>query len=158
MFSSYLYPLDLHSFPTRRSSDLFVAVAAWLYVEGIYQIQQELFTHLPHALGYQNGPPNWWYLVVLGVAGVLVALRSEEHTSELQSPMYLVCRLLLEKKKTCRRPMEHASRGVGAVLLGVRAPAPALLSSGASAIARVVGVAPCSSRHRLHLRRTLPAA
>src|SRR5437762_6668150 len=27
-------------------------------------------------------------------------LRSEEHTSELQSPMYLVCRLLLEKKKT----------------------------------------------------------
>src|SRR5437879_10982023 len=31
--------------------------------------------------------------------------RSEEHTSELQSPMYLVCRLLLEKKKktTTRR-------------------------------------------------------
>src|SRR5436189_3153893 len=27
------------------------------------------------------------------------AERSEEHTSELQSPMYLVCRLLLEKKK-----------------------------------------------------------
>src|SRR5437879_9895768 len=35
--------------------------------------------------------------------------RSEEHTSELQSPMYLVCRLLLEKKKkqicsACRPP------------------------------------------------------
>src|SRR5437763_9782837 len=29
----------------------------------------------------------------------LEVLRSEEHTSELQSPMYLVCRLLLEKKK-----------------------------------------------------------
>src|SRR5437879_9778147 len=29
----------------------------------------------------------------------LAAVRSEEHTSELQSPMYLVCRLLLEKKK-----------------------------------------------------------
>src|SRR5437762_8002831 len=29
-------------------------------------------------------------------------LRSEEHTSELQSPMYLVCRLLLEKKKLRR--------------------------------------------------------
>src|SRR5437762_11318608 len=28
--------------------------------------------------------------------------RSEEHTSELQSPMYLVCRLLLEKKKIKR--------------------------------------------------------
>src|SRR5437764_2812465 len=30
---------------------------------------------------------------------VELARRSEEHTSELQSPMYLVCRLLLEKKK-----------------------------------------------------------
>src|SRR2546426_2577030 len=30
----------------------------------------------------------------------LVARRSEEHTSELQSPCNLVCRLLLEKKKT----------------------------------------------------------
>src|SRR5437879_10367260 len=28
--------------------------------------------------------------------------RSEEHTSELQSPMYLVCRLLLEKKRDTR--------------------------------------------------------
>src|SRR5437763_9504782 len=33
--------------------------------------------------------------------------RSEEHTSELQSPMYLVCRLLLEKKKTTKRPTTH---------------------------------------------------
>src|SRR3712207_8641459 len=30
----------------------------------------------------------------------LASLRSEEHTSELQSRQYLVCRLLLEKKKT----------------------------------------------------------
>src|SRR4051794_41230241 len=30
---------------------------------------------------------------------VLEARRSEEHTSELQSPVHLVCRLLLEKKK-----------------------------------------------------------
>src|SRR3712207_8856449 len=30
--------------------------------------------------------------------------RSEEHTSELQSRQYLVCRLLLEKKKTCHIP------------------------------------------------------
>src|SRR5437762_2090862 len=38
--------------------------------------------------------------------------RSEEHTSELQSPMYLVCRLLLEKKKTYkprRRPPRLAA-------------------------------------------------
>src|SRR5258708_8565106 len=31
-------------------------------------------------------------------------LRSEEHTSELQSPDHLVCRLLLEKKKKDRSP------------------------------------------------------
>src|SRR5258708_21708518 len=31
--------------------------------------------------------------------GVTLAFRSEEHTSELQSPDHLVCRLLLEKKK-----------------------------------------------------------
>src|SRR3712207_7489730 len=31
------------------------------------------------------------------------AARSEEHTSELQSRQYLVCRLLLEKKKSMRR-------------------------------------------------------
>src|SRR5437762_7109997 len=30
--------------------------------------------------------------------------RSEEHTSELQSPMYLVCRLLLEKKNSASQP------------------------------------------------------
>src|SRR5437762_11492191 len=30
---------------------------------------------------------------------LVLCARSEEHTSELQSPMYLVCRLLLEKKK-----------------------------------------------------------
>src|SRR5947208_9678542 len=33
-------------------------------------------------------------------AGLSDAERSEEHTSELQSPDHLVCRLLLEKKKT----------------------------------------------------------
>src|SRR2546422_1161715 len=36
-------------------------------------------------------------------------LRSEEHTSELQSRLHLVCRLLLEKKKK-RRPIRHATR------------------------------------------------
>src|SRR5947208_11526771 len=42
-----------------------------------------------------------------------VELRSEEHTSELQSPDHLVCRLLLEKKKT-RATNSHAS-GVGLI-------------------------------------------
>src|SRR5258708_26196089 len=46
-----------------------------------------------------------------------LAVRSEEHTSELQSPDHLVCRLLLEKKKktpqtqTRRQPQRAASEG-----------------------------------------------
>src|SRR5437879_11005415 len=36
--------------------------------------------------------------------------RSEEHTSELQSPMYLVCRLLLEKKKNKRKHTANKNR------------------------------------------------
>src|SRR5437763_9957822 len=52
-------------------------------------------------------PPAWpRYLMGVGFPEDLVAAverRSEEHTSELQSPMYLVCRLLLEKKKKERR-------------------------------------------------------
>src|SRR5436189_923204 len=35
------------------------------------------------------------------------AHRSEEHTSELQSPMYLVCRLLLEKKKKKKNKQKY---------------------------------------------------
>src|SRR4051794_29597640 len=37
--------------------------------------------------------------VVVRGGGKRVCVRSEEHTSELQSPVHLVCRLLLEKKK-----------------------------------------------------------
>src|SRR3989441_8901036 len=40
------------------------------------------------------------------LSGVLVLHRSEEHTSELQSLAYLVCRLLLEKKKKPTPPMQ----------------------------------------------------
>src|SRR5438876_5636468 len=44
--------------------------------------------------------PAWSENTGFSVAKVLPSsLRSEEHTSELQSPVHLVCRLLLEKKK-----------------------------------------------------------
>src|SRR5256885_12897384 len=46
-------------------------------------------------------PRDRWPVTSCGkmVGGRFVKLRSEEHTSELQSPCNLVCRLLLEKKK-----------------------------------------------------------
>src|SRR3712207_8112909 len=45
-----------------------------------------------------SSPPDTG-IAFLGLCG-WVGPRSEEHTSELQSRQYLVCRLLLEKKKT----------------------------------------------------------
>src|SRR3989441_4832476 len=50
---------------------------------------------------WQGNTPQW---LALGVGvnvrnAIPAAVRSEEHTSELQSLAYLVCRLLLEKKK-----------------------------------------------------------
>lgn len=51
-----------------------VSLAAWCFLELVHQLQQELFVHLPHALGYTNGPPLWWSLPVLGIGALLVAL------------------------------------------------------------------------------------
>src|SRR5438094_385896 len=62
-------PRDLHSFPTRRSSDL-----------------------------CSTSCPRWLRRSSCRRRGT-TGTRSEEHTSELQSPYDLVCRLLLEKKK-----------------------------------------------------------
>src|SRR5258708_31387459 len=44
-------------------------------------------------------------LLLLASVAIWLARRSEEHTSELQSPDHLVCRLLLEKKKQTESPL-----------------------------------------------------
>src|SRR5207302_10897047 len=73
---------DLHSFPTRRSSDL---------------AENTLVTKPLGTPGFARAKT--------GMHGALIRwpaaepARSEEHTSELQSRENLVCRLLLEKKK-----------------------------------------------------------
>src|ERR1700750_2542705 len=51
-----------------------VSLAAWCFPEGTVQMQHLLFDHLPSSLGYDAGPPLWYLLVVLGVAGVIVGL------------------------------------------------------------------------------------
>src|SRR5690348_17493364 len=91
-FKRYGDHRDLHSFPTRRSSDLGTPVTVALAdVDGLHMINR----NLGMAAGDQ-------YLLTIAhrlAQAVPAGGRSEEHTSELQSPVHLVCRLLLEKKK-----------------------------------------------------------
>src|SRR2546422_1091739 len=57
---------------------------------------------------------EWVAVALAGGAGVALLAgpeRSEEHTSELQSRLHLVCRLLLEKKKI-QRPAQHESQAI----------------------------------------------
>src|SRR5690348_17584506 len=68
----------------------------------------------------------------LYVANVAEHGRSEEHTSELQSPVHLVCRLLLEKKKllgSLKSNILHSqpAAGVGGIIKMVEAMRPGVL-------------------------------
>src|SRR5438034_3663964 len=82
---------DLHSFPTRRSSDLSTRIdrddldVAFSNVSLVFRLECAEHSCLS-ALRSQSRKN-----------------RSEEHTSELQSHSDLVCRLLLEKKKKTTR-------------------------------------------------------
>src|SRR5699024_12152227 len=101
-----LYPphSDLHSFPTRRSSDL--------HYNNVEEISSFVVS------GHANSGPYGQDLVCAAVSAVTFgagnavleitnAPRSEEHTSELQSRFDLVCRLLLEKKNMNRQDGEY---------------------------------------------------
>src|SRR5947199_4500621 len=91
-YSSYADHRDLHSFPTRRSSDLSPERLDLDGVVGDSQALEQAIRPDDHI----RRPAD----VVDGAIEVLRCFRSEEHTSELQSLRHLVCRLLLEKKKT----------------------------------------------------------
>src|SRR3712207_8917823 len=67
---------------------------------------------LNHPVGWAWDITNFVFWIGIGHAGTLISaiLRSEEHTSELQSRQYLVCRLLLEKKKNHTFSIPTATR------------------------------------------------
>src|SRR5690606_41816370 len=102
-FSSYCDHRDLHSFPTRRSSDL--REDRRLDALGAVRVRRHLAPVLVCLLDQR---PHLLQRVLLAADAVAFREhaagraelddRSEEHTSELQSRENLVCRLLLEKK------------------------------------------------------------
>src|SRR5205823_249299 len=52
---------------------LLVSLVSWGFLELVHQIQVGVFKDLPGDLGYHNGPPLWFYLPVLAIAGVVAA-------------------------------------------------------------------------------------
>ena len=49
------------------------SLAAWCFLELIFYMQQWVFTDIPKDLGFDQGPPLWWYLPVLAFAGLVTA-------------------------------------------------------------------------------------
>src|SRR5207244_11649319 len=98
-------PCAPHSFPTRRSSDLDDEIG----MEALDRIGQDLLRGERLEIFVDGLEHHRWKIPgarsglcecpadVPVEDGEYLADRSEEHTSELQSPDHLVCRLLLEK-------------------------------------------------------------
>src|SRR5207253_9738324 len=100
-FPRYTHHPALHSFPTRRSSDLTLRAS---------QPKRKSVISADWGINYFHFPKTARYIVAFSSKSpfetfsaldllTLGGGRSEEHTSELQSRGHLVCRLLLEKKK-----------------------------------------------------------
>src|SRR5256885_9774928 len=85
------------------------------FICGTFTIHRELEQALARFVGCESSLTyvSCWNANE-GLVPTLLGERSEEHTSELQSPCNLVCRLLLEKKKHCMGkdpPRDHHYRG-----------------------------------------------
>src|SRR5205823_13423681 len=104
-FSCYSHLLALHSFPTRRSSDLGTAfLRVELHRHQVFLLEAGHERHSMFARRHRHLQIVRQRMIRVdkvnhGAVANALEKRSEEHTSELQSLAYLVCRLLLEKKK-----------------------------------------------------------
>src|SRR5690625_4944359 len=87
---TYGVPIDVQKIPD--------GVAASVFAGEVYHGIRDYPWH-PFVTGFFNNEITNTVGVPVRVDGEVLALRSEEHTSELQSRGHLVCRLLLEKKK-----------------------------------------------------------
>src|SRR2546427_1998255 len=94
---------NMYTSLNRRAASAYAQVGVQSSVDGAspHQLIQLLFDALEKALNAAKGAMQRGDI---GEKGVQIGkARSEEHTSELQSQSNLVCRLLLEKKKTYPR-------------------------------------------------------
>src|SRR5206468_13019969 len=95
----------LHSFPTRRSSDLLKEILKTAAPPYLYSGPSPVASLATAIEGLKVNAVRGdelrasLYAKTRRILDCLDELRSEEHTSELQSRSDLVCRLLLEKKK-----------------------------------------------------------
>src|SRR5205823_13817611 len=104
-FASHADYHNLHSFPTRRSSDLEgIQLRSERAGAGGHGVLQRLQDGLPEVLSDAcdsdkfdgtERPPLPCLKATKRMRRSVLQVRSEEHTSELQSLAYLVCRLLL---------------------------------------------------------------
>src|SRR5207244_11519514 len=92
----YLRHLVLHSFPTRRSSDLAMPIVCPTALGTLTSMTAMSTSAMISFQPWSSIPSVTRNPTKL--TSRLPVMRSEEHTSELQSPDHLVCRLLLEKK------------------------------------------------------------
>src|SRR5206468_11410812 len=95
-------PRDLHSFPTRRSSDLLSVVTPTRRTSSGRRGSAIATRFWTRTCALSRSVPSRNVMVSV-IWPSVVLCRSEEHTSELQSRSDLVCRLLLEKKKKRNR-------------------------------------------------------
>src|SRR5262249_60933818 len=98
LFYSSALPSTLPSFPTRRSSDL--PIRSGMHPSATHRSGKETFLSVGSiAVRFKGEGSRDGLDAIKALDGVSRGIRSEEHTSELQSLTNLVCRLLLEKKK-----------------------------------------------------------
>src|SRR5690348_7599464 len=85
---------------SHRAASLALAeTEAWGLIERIAE-PRRVGSRGPAGTAYRAVGDHWeWFGRVISERKLREGDRSEEHTSELQSPVHLVCRLLLEKKK-----------------------------------------------------------
>src|SRR5690554_7424546 len=95
IYPSFADPLHLHSFPTRRSSDLLSEHSGLPAMVCLHHHPVDIGSDWMNQIGLKNREAFWQ---VIDKHPQVKVVRSEEHTSELQSRPQIVCRLLLEKK------------------------------------------------------------